>query len=184
LSACFASNLDDMMCGSDIELWVHGHMHDSLNYVVNGTRVMCNPRGYTRRKGHEENVHFDSALVVAVTRGLVNIVPKSELPNTYADESKPQLSARQRDDAIWAIDKLQVRGLLGSNIEYVDIWELKPELRHFVKEIVLAHSLQEYDLEGHNAVLPIMTANLEYLVKEIIKQAPKTVREPRRIPKL
>ena len=28
-------------------LWIHGHMHDSFDYEINGTRVVCNPRGYT-----------------------------------------------------------------------------------------------------------------------------------------
>ena len=27
-------------------LWIHGHKHESFDYEVNGTRVVCNPRGY------------------------------------------------------------------------------------------------------------------------------------------
>jgi Icc-related predicted phosphoesterase len=27
-------------------LWVHGHMHESYDYEVYGSRVVCNPRGY------------------------------------------------------------------------------------------------------------------------------------------
>ena len=30
-------------------LWVHGHMHDSLDYQLGGTRVICNPFGYAGR---------------------------------------------------------------------------------------------------------------------------------------
>ena len=27
-------------------LWIHGHTHTFFDYVVSGTRVVCNPRGY------------------------------------------------------------------------------------------------------------------------------------------
>lgn len=37
-----------------IELWMHGHMHDSFDYSVGTTRVVCNPRGY-----NGENRNFD-----------------------------------------------------------------------------------------------------------------------------
>jgi hypothetical protein len=33
-----------------IKLWVHGHMHDTFDYMIGSTRVVCNPRGYF---GHE-----------------------------------------------------------------------------------------------------------------------------------
>lgn len=63
LSACFASDLDHLMGNS--ELWIHGHTHDSFDYVNNGTRVICNPRGYSRH-GVIENDEFNSKLVVEV----------------------------------------------------------------------------------------------------------------------
>jgi len=28
------------------KLWVHGHMHNRLDYTLGSTRVVCNPRGY------------------------------------------------------------------------------------------------------------------------------------------
>ena len=34
------------MDGDQPALWVHGHMHESYDYEVYGTRVVCNPRGY------------------------------------------------------------------------------------------------------------------------------------------
>jgi hypothetical protein len=40
-------------------LWVHGHTHDSYDYWVGSTRVVCNPRGYD-----DENIAFDPVLVV------------------------------------------------------------------------------------------------------------------------
>ena len=45
LNPCFASDLDHLV-RAPVALWVHGHTHESIDYVVNGTRVVCNPRGY------------------------------------------------------------------------------------------------------------------------------------------
>ena len=64
LSACFASNLDHLLGYSN--LWVHGHTHDSFDYAVNGTRVVCNPRGYCRYEGGGENFDFIPNLMVEV----------------------------------------------------------------------------------------------------------------------
>lgn len=64
LSACFASRLEHLF-GKAV-LWVHGHTHDTLDYTINGTRVICNPRGYCRYEGHPENSDFNPALVVEI----------------------------------------------------------------------------------------------------------------------
>jgi Icc-related predicted phosphoesterase len=45
LNPSFASDLSDLM-GPPVSLWIHGHTHESFDYVVNGTRVVCNPCGY------------------------------------------------------------------------------------------------------------------------------------------
>lgn len=63
LSACFASNLDDLF--GRMDMWIHGHTHDNFDYVANGTRVICNPRGYVTYRG-TENVDFDPRMVVEV----------------------------------------------------------------------------------------------------------------------
>jgi predicted phosphodiesterase len=52
---CFASDLDHLV-RPPVSLWVHGHTHESIDYVVNGTRVVCNPRGYLP---DEPNLSFD-----------------------------------------------------------------------------------------------------------------------------
>ena len=46
LTPVFASNLENLMDGDRAALWVHGHMHESYDYEIYGTRVVCNPRGY------------------------------------------------------------------------------------------------------------------------------------------
>lgn len=61
LSACFASELDYLF--GNMDMWIHGHTHDNLDYEVNGTRVICNPRGYVTYRGIE-NFNFDPALVL------------------------------------------------------------------------------------------------------------------------
>ncbi|HEY9209974.1 MAG TPA: metallophosphoesterase [Methylotenera sp.] len=64
LSACFASNLDHLF--GKMDLWIHGHTHDSLDYVKNGTKVICNPRGYSQYEGDVENYSFDPKLVIEI----------------------------------------------------------------------------------------------------------------------
>ena len=46
LTPAFASNLENLMEGERVALWAHGHMHESFDYEIYGTRVVCNPRGY------------------------------------------------------------------------------------------------------------------------------------------
>ena len=65
LNACFVSDAERLIDGSRARLWIHGHTHDSFDYVVNGTRVVCNPRGYAK-DGVNENPSFDANLLAAV----------------------------------------------------------------------------------------------------------------------
>lgn len=62
LNACFISDVEHLLNGTAC-LWVHGHTHDSFDYAVNGTRVVCNPRGYARN-GINENARFDPDFVI------------------------------------------------------------------------------------------------------------------------
>jgi hypothetical protein len=61
----FVSNAEHLLDGRRSALWIHGHAHDGFDYTVNGTRVLCNPRGHTRC-GAIQNERFDPALVVDV----------------------------------------------------------------------------------------------------------------------
>jgi len=45
VSAGFVSDLPELV-RAPVALWVHGHTHTAFDYVENGTRVVCNPRGY------------------------------------------------------------------------------------------------------------------------------------------
>jgi len=62
-SAAFGSDLEQWM--GRAALWIHGHTHSSFDYFLNGTRVVCNPRGYPlRRQGGFENPNFNASLGV------------------------------------------------------------------------------------------------------------------------
>jgi predicted phosphodiesterase len=66
LNACFVSDVERLMGAGRACLWIHGHTHDSFDYRVNGTRVVCNPRGYAK-DGVNENPAFDADLVVELS---------------------------------------------------------------------------------------------------------------------
>lgn len=56
----FASNCEHLMGFSD--LWLHGHTHDSFEYEIKGTKVVCNPRGY----GSENKLGFNPNLIINI----------------------------------------------------------------------------------------------------------------------
>ena len=74
MNPSFVSDLSSLMGGA--ALWIHGHTHASSDYVVAGTRVVANPRGYAGRhpvsgklhgsREQPENAEFDPLLVVEV----------------------------------------------------------------------------------------------------------------------
>lgn len=65
LNACFASHLDRLLRGELACTWIHGHVHHGVDYRADGTRVVCNPRGYAR-DGRNENPDFDIDFVVEI----------------------------------------------------------------------------------------------------------------------
>ena len=47
MNGAFRSDLEEfIMDRPQIRLWVHGHMHNASDYMIDETRVVCNPRGY------------------------------------------------------------------------------------------------------------------------------------------
>lgn len=65
INAGFVTDLETLMGRERVALWIHGHTHDSFDYEVNGTRVVCNPRGYAKGEVNE-NRSFDPRKVVEV----------------------------------------------------------------------------------------------------------------------
>lgn len=47
MNAGWVSDLDDFVLSRpQIKLWTHGHVHQSYDYMIGSTRILCNPRGY------------------------------------------------------------------------------------------------------------------------------------------
>ena len=63
LTPAFASDLTDLVEASGAAIWIHGHMHHSIDYEIGRTRVVCNPRGYF---GRELNPDFNPAKIVEI----------------------------------------------------------------------------------------------------------------------
>jgi predicted phosphodiesterase len=72
INAAFCSDMSALMPG--VDLWLHGHVHDSFDYQVGRCRVVANPAGYVVNRGwaHSvsefefENPGWNAALVVEV----------------------------------------------------------------------------------------------------------------------
>lgn len=63
LTPAFVSDLSDILSSHAIDLWLHGHMHDPVDYTVFDTRVVCNPRGY---QGTTEINNYNPGLIIEV----------------------------------------------------------------------------------------------------------------------
>jgi predicted phosphodiesterase len=61
LNPAFVTHLPALV-RSPVDVWIHGHTHESCDYRVNGTRVICNPRGYLPE---EPNPNFAPDLLVS-----------------------------------------------------------------------------------------------------------------------
>jgi predicted phosphodiesterase len=77
----FVLDLKNMM--GPAALWIHGHTHTYFDYNVDGTRVVCNPRGIP---GEAESIIALRDIALAeLTRGAVHVA---------------HMSARQTLDAV------------------------------------------------------------------------------------
>ena len=61
LTGAFVSDQSELIERYQPTLWVHGHVHNSSDYLVGNTRVLCNPHGHGN-----ENPNFNGGLVVEV----------------------------------------------------------------------------------------------------------------------
>jgi predicted phosphodiesterase len=61
LTSAYASRLESLFDPAAVALWCHGHTHHSVDYSHNGTRVICNPRGYAP---NDLNTDFNPSLVL------------------------------------------------------------------------------------------------------------------------
>lgn len=61
LDAAYTNDCEDLMAEERVALWLHGHSHTAVDYDFEGTRVVCNPRGYPC-----EETGFDPSLVLTI----------------------------------------------------------------------------------------------------------------------
>lgn len=62
-NAFFISNLEDFLLDHEPDLYIHGHTHDSFDYRIGGTRIVCNPYGYFPR---QVNPFYNRELIVEI----------------------------------------------------------------------------------------------------------------------
>lgn len=59
----FHANLNKMIAQYKPKYWLHGHMHDSIEFTYLDTRIVCNPRGYV---GYGANGGFELPATLTV----------------------------------------------------------------------------------------------------------------------
>jgi Icc-related predicted phosphoesterase len=66
INASFITDLSATIAEHQPALWIHGHVHDSHDYTVGETRIVCNPHGYSRGNGLVENAGFVKDFIVEI----------------------------------------------------------------------------------------------------------------------
>lgn len=62
MNGAYASNLSDFILDRPrITHWLHGHIHDPVDYMIGSTRILSNPRGYV---GFEVNIDDYTTMTV------------------------------------------------------------------------------------------------------------------------
>lgn len=60
----YSSDMDSFILDHpQVRVWTHGHTHDTFDYMIGQTRIMCNPRGYAgyeqRARDFDPTIGFD-----------------------------------------------------------------------------------------------------------------------------
>lgn len=67
VNGAYSSDLSEFILDRpQIKLWVHGHTHHEFDYMIGGTRIVCNPRGYVdyERGNHRDEPYFAKVIEV------------------------------------------------------------------------------------------------------------------------
>lgn len=56
--------LEELMLDYEPAVWVHGHSHHPVDYMIGNTRVVSNPRGYSYNKDTDEGLGFIGSLTI------------------------------------------------------------------------------------------------------------------------
>ncbi len=65
VGAAYASDLEHVIARSNPHYWIHGHTHNSSDYVIGKTRVLSNPKGYP----DERNPDFRENFMIEIESG-------------------------------------------------------------------------------------------------------------------
>lgn len=52
----FVCDMENVINTKEPSYWLHGHTHESMNYTIHATKVLCNPFGYL---GYQTNKNFE-----------------------------------------------------------------------------------------------------------------------------
>lgn len=63
LNRFFVNDMDDLIFDQKPKLWIHGHTHDSKDFMHGDTRIVCNPFGVV---GHGLNPEFVDQKVIEI----------------------------------------------------------------------------------------------------------------------
>lgn len=85
LNPYFACNVESLM-GESVDLWVHGHTHESVDIKIGATRVLCNPRGYSNVFNMSENMNWNDNLTLEKEN--MNVEGKNMLERAISFRSK------------------------------------------------------------------------------------------------
>lgn len=70
VNSYFACNMEPLISWYQPMYWLHGHTHDSMDYKLGDTHVLCNPRGYANRKAEGgiemENSQFNPNMIIDI----------------------------------------------------------------------------------------------------------------------
>jgi Icc-related predicted phosphoesterase len=56
----FVHDADQIITENKPKIWIHGHTHDSKDYMYGETRILCNPYGYHK---YEQNKDYQSLIL-------------------------------------------------------------------------------------------------------------------------
>lgn len=123
LNCFFLCDVEEYIVNSNLKLWVHGHTHDSCEYKLEQTHVICNPFGY---KNREENIKFKMYKDVELTKSKFKILKYLEnTKNSYAvfnevdvcllmsdnvvqqDFAHPIISSLSHEEAVYYLEQLE-----------------------------------------------------------------------------
>lgn len=66
INGAYHSDLSEVILDRpQIKLWTHGHTHNSFDYMIGETRVVCNPRGYHNGR-YDEETGFDPSKIIEI----------------------------------------------------------------------------------------------------------------------